>query len=306
MVLADRKSANAREVGVGQASFVRPDVELILNQLEVALGFDLVGHIEAGVTQAGDDVPRTDKSVPAEKPQQHLAGIAAEPAAALGQEFEQADLVGGRPPGEELAETAVLLRHILDQARIQAHRADLRAVAHDPRVLHEPVPEVVGLEGEPRRLEAEKSRFESGPLRFDHAPGEAGREHPPGHFREDAIIAELGERLRVRLRRHEPGERRGAAFALLGPGADGLERDHSLAAPASTLVNLQAGPALSQACKSLSCAVGCSAAIPTQPSPRLPKSCPCVTQGAARRLGSSKVSTLVAARACQPANGEDS
>ena len=187
---------------VRQAGFLRPGVELILDELEVALRFDLLRNIEPGVAQAGDDIPRRHEAVPAEKPEQHLARVPAEAAAALGQKLKQTDLVGGRPSSEEPAETAMLLRHILDETRIVAHRADLRAVADDARVLDERFPELVRLEREPRRLEAEKSGFKTRPLRFDDAPGEAGREYPLGHFRENAIIAEL-----------EQGARRAASAA---------------------------------------------------------------------------------------------
>ena len=208
---------------IGQAGLFRPGVELLLDLREVAFRCRRLGHIEAGVAQTGDHVLRGHEGVVAEEPQQHLAGRAAEPPATLGQDFEQPDLVGGRPIGEELAERAMLLRHIQDEARVLAHRGDLRAVADDAGVHRQLVPELVGLEREPRGLEAEKSLLESGPFRFDHAPGEPGREHPPGHFGEHAVVAELHQRLRVGLGRHEAGERFGAALALFGPGADGSE-----------------------------------------------------------------------------------
>jgi hypothetical protein len=52
-----------------------------------------------------------------------------------------------------------------------------------------------------RRLEAEKDLFEARPLRLDHAPDEAGREYALGHLGDDAVVAELAQRLWVRLGR---------------------------------------------------------------------------------------------------------
>ena len=65
-----------------------------------------------------------------------------------------------------------------------------------------------------QRLEAEKDLFEARPLRLDHAPDEAGREYALGHLGDDAVVAELAQRLWVRLGRQDAGERLGAAFKL--------------------------------------------------------------------------------------------
>ena len=198
---------------------------MILHQLEVALRFDLVGHIEAGVTQAGDDVPRRDKSVPAEKPQQHLAGIAAEPAARLARSSSRPTSSEDGHPARNLPKLPCSLATSWTKGALGAP-TDLGAVAHDPRVLHEPVPEVVGLEGEPGGLEAEKSRFES------------------GHFNSITLQAKPAENTRLVISASTRSSRSlsraagvgfggmsrasavGAAFALFGPGADCLERDH--------------------------------------------------------------------------------
>ena len=125
-----------------------------------------------------------------------------------------------------ICQRAMLLRHIEHEARVHAHRPNLRAVADDAGVFGQPVPKVVGLEREPRRLEAEKSLLEAGPFGFDHAPGEAGREHALGHLGEHAVVLKLAQRFGVRFRRQKASERFSAAFALLGSGADGFERDH--------------------------------------------------------------------------------
>lgn len=76
-------------------------------------------------------------------------------------------------------------------------------------------------------LEAEESLFEAGPFRLDDAPGEAGGKHPLRHFRKHAVILERSERFWVGLRRHEAIERRGAALALFGAGANGVEGHHA-------------------------------------------------------------------------------
>src|ERR1700722_745564 len=122
----------------------------------------------------------------------------------------------------------MLLRYIEDEARVLAHRGDLRAIADDASVFDEPVPEFVGLEREPRRLETEKGLLESGPFGFDRAPGEAGREHPLCHLGEHAVVLKLAECFGVWLGRQKASERFGAAFALLRSGADGFERRHAL------------------------------------------------------------------------------
>ena len=75
-------------------------------------------------------------------------------------------------------------------------------------------------------LETEERLLEPRPFGLDHAPGKARRKHPLGHFRQNAVVAELGERLQIGLRRQQAGERLGAALALLGAGADRLERGH--------------------------------------------------------------------------------
>src|SRR5271154_5781973 len=106
IILADGKGADCREMPEGETRFFRPGVELLLDELKVALGGRRLRNIEAGVAQAGDHVLRGHEAVEAQKPQQSLAGVTTVPAAALGQEFEQADPVGGRPAREELAKAA--------------------------------------------------------------------------------------------------------------------------------------------------------------------------------------------------------
>jgi hypothetical protein len=91
------------------------------------------------------------------------------------------------------------------------------------------VPEVVGLEHQPLRIEAVKGLLEARPFVLDHAPGEAGAEHPLRHLGENAVVLQLAERLRIRLWRQQARQRLGAAFALLGAGTDGLERRHAAA-----------------------------------------------------------------------------
>jgi hypothetical protein len=57
-------------------------------------------------------------------------------------------------------------------------------------------------------------------------PGQARRKDPLGHFGKNPVVAEPGERLRIRLRRQQLGESLGPALALLGAGTNGLERGH--------------------------------------------------------------------------------
>ena len=185
-----------------------------------------VSAISSPASRRHSTTSRRDEPVPAEEAQHHLPGIAAEPAAALRKQFEQPDLVGGRPLRQELAEAAVLPGDVLDEAGIGAHRHDLGAVADDARVLHQGVPEVIRLQRQRARLEAEERLLEPRPLGLDHAPRKARRKHPPGHFRQDTVVAELGERLRIGLGRQQAGQRLGPALALLGTGANGLERGH--------------------------------------------------------------------------------
>jgi hypothetical protein len=123
------------------------------------------------------------------------------------------------------------LRDSQDETYVLPHRGDLRAVADDAGVHGELVPELVGLERQQRRFEAEESVLEAGPFGFDHAPGEAGREHPLGHFGEHAIVAKLAQRLGIWRGRHQLGERFRPAFALLRSGADGLKRSQGPGTP---------------------------------------------------------------------------
>src|SRR5882757_10719528 len=125
VILADRHRADPRDLHESKTGLPGPGVELRLHLGEVALRGGGLGDIEAGIAQAQHDVSGCYKTVPAEEAQYHLAGIAAEPAAALREKFEQAGLVGGRPFRQELAEAAMLAGNIPDEAGIGAHRHDL-------------------------------------------------------------------------------------------------------------------------------------------------------------------------------------
>src|SRR6185312_2594424 len=104
-------------------------------------------------------------------------------------------------------------------------RADLGAVAHDGGVREQVMPEIVGLEGQLGRLEAEKGFLEARPFRFDHAPGKARGKHALGHFAEDAVVAEFLQRLGAGFARQQFSEATGPTFALFGAGQNGLERN---------------------------------------------------------------------------------
>src|ERR1700722_12186318 len=103
IILADRHGADERQMPVGQAEFFRPGVELFLHLGEVAFRSRRLRNVEAGAAQTGRHVLRRHEGVIAQKPEQHLAAVSAEPAASLGQNLEQPDLVGGRPCREEFA-----------------------------------------------------------------------------------------------------------------------------------------------------------------------------------------------------------
>ena len=161
------------------------------------------------------------------KRSKHLAGIAAEPAAAFGQQVQQPDLVRGRPFRQETAEAAMFFRDLLQEAGVIAHRHDLGAVAHDPRIARELLPEIVRLECQRGRLKAEESLLETRPFGLDHAPGKAGAEHPPCHLRKHAVVTKLDQGFRVRDRRQQFLERRRPSLAFLGARPDGFERSHA-------------------------------------------------------------------------------
>jgi hypothetical protein len=67
----------------------------------------------------------------------------------------------------------------------------------------------------------------SNPRHFDSITLQAKPAENTRLVGENAIVLELDERPGVGLRRHEGGERSSAAFALLGPGADGVERSQA-------------------------------------------------------------------------------
>src|SRR6185437_13768691 len=164
--------------------------------------------------------------VPAQEAKQHLAGIAAEPAAAPGEHVEQPDLVGRRPFGEERAEAAMLLRDLLHEADIVAHRHDFRTVADDARIGGQTVPKLFGLERQFGWVKAEERRLETRPFRLDHTPDESRREHTLGHLRENPVVAEPGQQLTVRPRREQPFQRSWTPLPAFRTGANGAEWDH--------------------------------------------------------------------------------
>src|SRR3984957_9074904 len=96
IILADRHGADDRQMPVGQAGFFRPGVELFLDLGEVAFRSWRLRNVESGAAQTGRHVLRRHEGVVTQKPEQHLPAVSAEPAASLGQNLEQPDLVGGR------------------------------------------------------------------------------------------------------------------------------------------------------------------------------------------------------------------
>ena len=178
----------------------------------------------AGIAQAQQHVARQHEGVPAEEAQQVLAAEAAQPRAALGEDFQQPDLVVGRPVGQKLAEAAVLGRDLAHEPGVVAHRPDLLRIAHDALVRGELLPELGGLEQQPLGIELEEGLLEARPFLVDDAPHEARREDAGRHFRQHAVVAELGQRLVVGLLGQEAREHLLAALALGGALADALER----------------------------------------------------------------------------------
>src|SRR5437762_11426586 len=146
---------------IRQSRLLGPDIELRLHLGEVALRFRFGSNIQTGVAQTLHHILRHYESVPADEAQKHLAGVAAEPATALGEKIEQADFIGGRPRRQELAEAAMLVRDPLHESGVLAHRGDLGTVANDTRVLQPVVPEVVGLKYQLSRSEEHTSELQS-------------------------------------------------------------------------------------------------------------------------------------------------
>src|ERR1700737_4844564 len=87
------------------------------------------------------------------------------------------------------------------------------------------MPEVVGLEGQLGRLEAEECFLEAGPFVLDHVPGKAGREHALGHLGENAVVRELLQRLLVRFGRQQFLHGLWPALAFLGARQNSFERN---------------------------------------------------------------------------------
>src|ERR1700732_4927291 len=101
MVLADRHRADAGEMGHRQSGLLGPGVELVLYFSQVLLRGRMLRDIEAGIAQAGDDVAGQHDAVLADEAQKKLARAAAESRALLGQEIDEADLVGRGPLGKK-------------------------------------------------------------------------------------------------------------------------------------------------------------------------------------------------------------
>src|SRR6185437_13094504 len=93
-------------------------------------------------------------------------------------------------------------------------RPDLLRVAHDALVGGELLPELGGLEQEPPGIELEERFLEARPLLVDHAPDETRREDTTGHLRQDAVVAELRQRLVVGLPGQEARQHLLSALAL--------------------------------------------------------------------------------------------
>ena len=218
---------------IGKPGLRVPGVELRLDLAEVLLRRRVVADIEASIAQRETEVGRDDEAVPADPAQEILAGIAAQAAAVLAEIGHQADLVVGRPAGQETAEAAMLGRYAVDEGRALAHRLDLLGIADDALVGSEVMPVVVGLEEQPLRLETEERFFEVGPFLLDDAPDEAGRKDAAGHRREDAVVGHVGEQRIVGRRGQQRGEDGLTALALGGARPDRVEALHRGSSPRS-------------------------------------------------------------------------
>ena len=166
-------------------------------------------------------VVRQDETVPAQPAQQILPGIAAEPAAVLAEIGHQPDLIVGRPlPARNLPKLPCSFEMRSTKAALS--RTDLIFCGLRTMRLSrgQLVPEIVGLEQQPLRLEAEEGRFEARPFLLDHAPDEAGRENALGYGRQDAVVGNLGERLIVRHRAEQRFQHVIAALAFGGARPD--------------------------------------------------------------------------------------
>jgi hypothetical protein len=146
----------------------------------------------------------------------------------------QSNLVVLRPCSQEFSEAVVLPGDAVDEDRVLAHRHDLLAVAHDALVGGEVVPEILRLEEQLLRLEADERFLEARPLGFDDAPDEASREYTLGHGRQDAVVRDLRKRGVVGFWTEQLVKRRLAALAPGGALADFLEAWH----PAALVVRL--------------------------------------------------------------------
>ena len=114
----------------------------------------------------------------------------------------------------------MLLRHTLDEGGVVAHRLDLLRIAHDALVGRQIVPEIVGLEQQPLRLEVEESFLEAWPFLFDDAPDETGGKDALGHNRQNAIVSDVSHGGIVGRRPQKRRKLRLAALAFGGSGAD--------------------------------------------------------------------------------------
>ena len=98
------------------------------------------------------------------------------------------------------------------------------------------MPEIVRLEQQALRLEAEEGLFEARPFLLDHAPHEAGRENPLGHRRQDAVV------------RHA---RRAPALSGIAPSSDCSTASPPLrfAARARIFAKSAIGPPVARLCR---------------------------------------------------------
>jgi hypothetical protein len=122
----------------------------------------------------------------------------------------------------------VLPRHRRNEGGILPDGLDLLRVLHDAAVAGEIVPELVRLEGERLRHEAEEGLLEARPFLLDDAPDKACREDPLRHLRQHAVVGDGGERGPVRDRRQQRGQSRLASLALGRACPDRLEIGHGI------------------------------------------------------------------------------
>ena len=108
----------------------------------------------------------------------------------LGQVAPQADDIGDRPFGDEVAEAAVFLGDVEDQLGIARHAFQLAQMTNDPRILHQALQMIGAHQNDFFRIEAKEHLLEGWPFGVHQTVLQTCTKHPQGQGRQVTVVAD--------------------------------------------------------------------------------------------------------------------